>query len=266
MEWPATATELGQMHDAATAIIELRRRFAANPAGLLGELASGEAALGEWRHYPAGEVYDPQTHAQYFFHLHPPAERVTGEHGHFHAFLRAEGMPPGVMPLVLPETAIADAARPPPQAAPLQRSARAEVCHLVAIALDHQGEPVRLFTTNRWVTGETWYRAVDVIRMLERFSMGEVGPAPLLNRWLAAMIALFRPHIAGLLQARDETMLAWRRRRRASVFEDRRLETMSSLHIDIDAHLAMLARSRSQVDAEAVPRPPVLPRMAEGWT
>lgn len=264
IEWPAGPAELARMGAAAAVLTECRRRFAASPAGLLGEIAD-RVPQAEWRHYPDGEVYDPRSHAQYFYHLHPAAERAAGEHGHFHTFLRAEGMPPGMAPLVLPEAAIADAARPPPQAAPLKRSARDEVCHLVAIALDQAGEPVRLFTTNRWVTGETWYRAEDVIHMLDCFSVGEVGPSALLNQWLGAMVALFRPQIAALLRKRDETMMAWRRRQRASVFEDTRLEIMSSLEIDLDAQLAMLERTSSHVVPDSLPGQPTLPGMADGW-
>jgi hypothetical protein len=264
VEWPASPVELARMHEAAVVVAECRCRFAASPAGLFGEIAAGETPFVEWRHYPAGDIYDPQSHAQYFYHLHPVTERNAGEHGHFHTFLRAEGMPAGVMPLVLPETAIADGPRPPPQAAPLKRGAREEVSHLVAIALDHAGEPVRLFTTNRWVTGETWYRGDDVARMLDRFSIGEGGDAALLDRWVGAMLALFRPQVVQLLRARDETMMAWRRRRRSNVLEDTRLEMLSSIDIDTDAQLAVLDRARSQ-SATALPRPPALPRMADGW-
>ena len=78
-------------------------------------------------------------------------------------------MPAGVAPLILPETAVARGSTASPQAPPLKLGRRDEVSHLVAIALDYAGEPIRLFTTNRWVTGETWYRADDVIKMLDCF-------------------------------------------------------------------------------------------------
>ncbi len=264
-EWRASPAELARMHDAAAVLAECRRWFAANPPGLLGEIAAGERPFAEWRHYPAGEVYDPHTHAQYFYHVHPAAGRLAREHGHFHTFLRAEGIPAGMAPVVLPETAVADAARPLPQAAPLKQGTRDEVAHLVAITLDPRGEPVRLFTTNRWVTGETWYRADDVVRMLDHFAIGEVGGSAVLSRWIVAMVALFRPQIAALLRARDETMMAWRRRRRAIVFEDVRLEIVSSVDIDIDAQLALLEGGGSRSGLDRLPRPPALPRMAEGW-
>jgi hypothetical protein len=153
----------------------------------------------------------------------------------------------------------------PPQAPPLKRGTRDEVSHLIAIAVDVRGEPMRLFTTNRWVTGETWYRADDVVRMLDRFVITEVEPFEVLNRWVGAMIRLFRPQIAALLRARDETVMAWRRRRRTHVFEDPRLEVTSSLDIELDAQLASVDGARSEPAARALRRVPGLPPMADGW-
>ena len=257
--------EVAPMQAAAAVVAACHRALAAR-GGILAEIGAEEGAFVDWQRYPGGEVYDPQTHVQYFYHAHPAADRAVREHGHFHTFLRAEGMPLGVAPLVLPETAIADAARPTPQAAPLKHGARDEVSHLVAIALDFRGEPMRLFTTNRWVTGETWYRAEDVIRMLDRFTFGEVGGPTVLNRWIGAMLALFRPQIVALLRQRDETVTAWRWRRRTNVFEDIRLEITSSVAIDLGAQFAFLDRVGSGLDANASQQLLRLPPMADGWS
>ncbi|MGH7046143.1 MAG: DUF6969 family protein [Stellaceae bacterium] len=257
--------EIDRMQQAAAAVLDCGRHFATRPGGLLGEIAADGSGFADWQHYPAGEVYDPSSHAQYFYHVHPAAERGAGEHGHFHAFLRAEGIPPGVRPLVLPETAIAaDMARPSPQAAPVKHGARDEVCHLLAITLDLTGTPIRLFTTNRWVTGETWYRAEDVVAMLDRFVFGETERAAV-SRWIAAMVWLFRPQIAALLRARDETMMTWRRRRRGNVFEDPRIEVVSSVEIDIERQLAALEHARADAAREPAHRSPALSWMNEGW-
>ncbi len=265
IDMPAGPAELGRLHAAAAIVVECRRWFAASGTGLLGELAAGAAPLADWRHYPLGEVYDPRSHGQYFYHRHPQAVRPAGEHGHFHTFLRAEGMPSRMAPLVLPETAVAALPPAPPQAPPLNHGGRDEVSHLVAIALDLRGEPTRLFTTNRWVTGETWYRADDVIGMLDCFAIGEVGPSLVLNRWIVAMIALFRPQIAALLRRRDDTVMAWRRRRRTNVFEDARLEIASSLEIDLEARLALVERLGPEPAAGSAAWASLLPPMADGW-
>jgi hypothetical protein len=255
--------EIEQMIAAAAIVGECRRDLAARNTDVVGEVI-GSSAICAWRHYPEGEVFDATSHAQYFFHAHAPDSRPPAERGHFHTFLRAEGMPSGVAPLLLPELAVADVAAPPPQAAPLKRGERDEVSHLIAIAVDVRGEPMRLFTTNRWVTGETWYRAEDVTRMLDRFVIAEREPSTVLNRWIGAMIHLFRPQIAALLQARDETVMAWRRRRRTHVFEDPRLEITSSLDIQLDTQLALVDRARDRSDDDAFRRASPLP-MAEGW-
>jgi hypothetical protein len=258
--------DIEQMASAAAAIRDCRRELAARNATLLGEITPGGAEIREWQRYPDGEVYDPKTHAQYFFHRHSGTGQRAREHGHFHTFLRAEGMPVGLAPLLLPELAVADVLPPPsPQAAPLKRGTREEVSHLIAIAIDFRGEPIRLFTTNRWVTGETWYRAEDVIRMLDRFVIAEPQRSALLNRWIGAIIQLFRPQIAGLLRARDETVMGWRRRRRTQVFEDPRLEVASGLDIVLDAQLEFVDRVRAGSNEDAFRRAPVLPSMAEGW-
>jgi hypothetical protein len=257
--------EIEQMISAAAVIRDCRRELAARGGNLVSEVTAGVAAVSEWRHYPDGEVYDPTSHAQYFYHTHGAKDRPAQEHGHFHTFLGAEGMPAGVAPLLLPEIAVAAVPALPPQAPPLKRGTRDEVSHLIAIAVDVRGEPMRLFTTNRWVTGETWYRADDVIRMLDRFTITEEEPSKVLNHWIGAVVQLFRPQIAALLRTRDDTVMAWRRRRRTHVFEDPRLEVTSSLDIELDAQLAFVDNVRS-TSAEGILRGmPGPPQMAEGW-
>jgi len=111
-----------------------------------------------------------------------------------------------------------------------------KLSHLVAISMDSRGLPIRLFTTNRWVTGETWYGAEDVVRMLDRFAIGTGEPSRPLNAWITAMFTLFRPQMHALLAARDAAIMTWRRRHRGRihVFEDRRLDVTSLTAIDIE--------------------------------
>jgi hypothetical protein len=245
---------------AAAIIGECRAELAARGSSIVREATGSAGPIVDWRHYPEGEVYDPATHAQYFYHRHPDGDRAPGEHGHFHLFLRADGIPRGITPLLLPEIAVANVAVPP-QAAPLKHGGRDEVCHLAAIAVDERGAPVRLFTSNRWVTGETWYRAEDVIRLLDMFAVS-AGPSAVLNRWVVAMLRLYRPQLRELIENRDKSIMAWRRRRRSHVFDDRRLEITSSVDIDLDARLAEAARSAVEPTRRRTSR---LPRMAEGW-
>jgi hypothetical protein len=243
---------LEAMAVAADEVLECREALARAGATVIAEALGGAARPVEWAHYPVGDVYDPRSHAQYFYHVHPPGARSAREHGHFHAFLRPRGMPPGARPLIMPELAIADApAAPvaPPAPQPNQGADNDEISHLAAIAVDAAGEPVRLFTTNRWVTGETWYAAADVVAMLDRFTVDLAWPSPVLNRWITALFALFRPQLIELVRARDEAVMSFRRRRRGKVhvFEDRRLDVTSAIDIDVDEQIRGVAQALKQV-------------------
>ena len=204
--------------------------------------AAGPFQPGE--HYPPGEVWDAETHAQYFYHAHPEGAREPGEHGHFHLFLGQGGMPAGLAPLVLPEMALAPLPRKSERGDPgTHRSLRDRgvFSHLIGMSIDPHGRPVALFTTNRWVTGETWYRCEDVVRMLDRFDFA-VATASLLDRWLAAVLRVLKPTIVELVLARDAAIMDWRRRRsrQLHVFDDRRLEIVSQRRINFGAELSTL--------------------------
>ncbi|MGH6989348.1 MAG: DUF6969 family protein [Stellaceae bacterium] len=260
--------EIAGIDEAGRGFLASQHRIAAAADGIIGLVLGGTTpgTIAEGPHYPLGEVYDPLSHAQYFYHRH--ATRGTGrnpapphEHGHFHTFMRPRGMPPGTRPLVMPELAIADApSRPldsmsPPAPQPNQGDDNDKFSHLVAVALDASGAPTRLFTTNRWVTGETWYVAEDVIAMLDGFTAGLSRPEAPLGQWLAALLRLYHPDIADLLRARDAAVMGWRRRRRGKihVFEDQRLEIPSSIEIDPDDRLRHLGAMRGW--ANSVPNP-----------
>jgi hypothetical protein len=246
--------QLDVMATAGCEIRECERILHKTGDTVVGEALRDGGVFYEWNHYPEGDVYDPESHAQYYYHAHPPPQRVGNEHGHFHTFLRPRGMPAGTVPLMLPELAIANAPAQPddpplaPVAQPNQGGNNDKLSHLIAIAMDQNGAPVRLFTTNRWVTGETWYAAQDVCAMLERFVIDLARPSWPLNRWLSAMFRLFAPQMVGLLHARDAAIMNWRRRHRGKVhvFEDRRLEVTSMMDIDLEEQIGRVALALRQ--------------------
>lgn len=213
--------ELAEMAEAGDEIVEIYRVLAKTGDNVVSELLRNAGTFYEWDHYPPGDVYDAETHAQYYYHAHPEAQRFEGEHGHFHTFLRPRGMPEGVRPAPVPR-------------GDLPSDPDDRLSHLIAIAMTPQGLPFRLFTVNRWVTGETWYAAEDVIAMLERFEVDHARPSWPANRWITAMMQLFRPQIIELVRARDRTVEAWRQQSKtADVFEDRDLEVTSLLEISV---------------------------------
>jgi hypothetical protein len=115
--------------------------------------------------------------------------------------------------------------------------------------MDHYGSPVALFTTNRWVTGEVWYAAEDVVSMLDRFAIDLARPSWPVNRWITAMLLLFRPQIEALVRARDARVDAWAAEHPGrNPYDDTGLEIASRIPISIDAQIetlnAVLARRR----------------------
>ncbi|MEE9140405.1 MAG: hypothetical protein V3U18_06465 [Alphaproteobacteria bacterium] len=213
--------QLEKMAAAGETALESVRVLNNTGDNIVGELLRGQGTFCEWNHYPEGDVYDRGTHSQYYYHAHPKDKR-PGEHGHFHTFLRPKGMPPRLEPLPIPGY------EPP-------KGENDALCHLIAISMDPKGLPIGLFTTNRWVTGETWYTADDVRTMLECFAIDHTRPSWPVNRWVTAMVRLFRPQIEDLLGERDEAVATWAASHpEVDVYEDRHLEVTSRLGISVD--------------------------------
>lgn len=208
--------ELERMARAGKDILECYRILAKTGDNVVSEVLKGQGPFVQYTHYPENDAYDRETASQYYYHAHR-----DGEHGHFHAFLREKGMPAGI--------------RPAPQSdAPYRADSADSLCHLIAISMDSWGIPIGIFTTNRWVVADTWYAAVDVARMLDVFEMDTARPSWVTNRWITAMIRLFRPQINALLTKRDQRIqAAIAKNPGIDVFEDRNLETIAEARIDV---------------------------------
>jgi len=232
-------TELRAMSAAASEVRECYRVLTKTGDNVVGEVLRDQGVFREWDHYPRDDIYDALTHAQFYYHAHPANQRAWDEHGHFHTFLRTRGMPRSVKPAGVPPPL--DPVAPALDKRPVSADNTA-LSHLVAISMNAAGLPIRLFTTNRWVTGETWYAAADVCAMLDYFAIDHTHPSWALNRWISAMFRLFKPQMLELVRARDRTIAAWRSRAGAKVsaYDDRLLEVTSMLAIDIDRQIARI--------------------------
>lgn len=208
------------MIEAGDHVLECYRLLKKGDENIVGEIIEGHGTFYEMDHYPSGDVYDNETHSQYYYHAHR-----EGEHGHFHTFLREAGMPEGLVPV---EQTHAD----------FMDDREDTLSHLVAISMDSAGFPIGLFTTNRWVTADTWYRAADVVRMLERFEMDQAYPSLPVNVWITAMLRLFRPQVETLVHERDRVVERWAAEHPGTdTFEDRDLEVTAICPVSVDAQL-----------------------------
>ncbi len=119
------------------------------------------------------------------------------------------------------------------------------LCHPVAISMDEEGRARRLLTTNRWVTGELWGAARDAVRMIDLFRIERARPSRPADRWVTAMLALFRPQIEALLKKRDICVALYRRHHPgAGVHEARALEVTSAVDISVEAQIAAVETAR----------------------
>lgn len=172
------------------------RILAKSGENVLRSTLTDASSVEAWSHYPPGDIFDAESGAQWYYHCHiPSADGI--EHGHFHCFLRPEGV-------------------------------QGPVHHLIAVGVDAHGRLHRLFTVNQWVVGDSWLDAEDTIALLPRFDVQMAKPSYLVNRWLTAIIRLYEDEIADLIRARDEKLKAHSASEGTAVREDRSLEVTSS--------------------------------------
>ncbi|PKM28676.1 MAG: hypothetical protein CVV07_13540 [Gammaproteobacteria bacterium HGW-Gammaproteobacteria-11] len=186
---------------------------------IVGEVLRGQGTFYEMQHYPANDVYDRDSHAQYYYHAHRGSQL---EHGHFHLFMRRAGMPPNTLPAKQSYSRT------------LWPSDNDAIAHLIAISMDKKGLPLGLFACNRWVTGETWYAADQVIGMLDAFEIDHAYPSWPTNLWLSSVVKVYRTEIEALLRHRDQIVTAWQQRfPDKDALEDRELEITGYLPITL---------------------------------
>ena len=218
--------DLLDMLEGGREVVACQRALRQSGDSVVGALLRDVPMFFQWQHYPEGDAYDPASGSQYYYHAHPAGQR-PGEHGHFHTFLRAAGMTADMAP------ATHDGETPWP-------SGDAALSHIVAISIDMRGRPTALFTVNRWVTGDAWYAAGDVCRMVDRFDVDRVLPTRTVDRWVSAMVRLFRPLVKDLVRERDVVMAAWRAIHGNDAFEDRNLEVVSQSPISVRRHMTQI--------------------------
>lgn len=192
---------------AAQQVLAQQLAYAERGTSLAQAALAGARQCVEWAHYPRSDVVDPVRGTRFYYHAHPAAERAPGEHGHFHIF------------------------------AP--HAAQGGFFHLAGLSLDARGLPLRLFTTNQWVTGETWCDAATVLAALPGFAVETRGRLAPVARWLGAALALWAPQLDALVRERD-ALVAERARRepRDAVLADRRLHIVSQCAVDLPSTLA----------------------------
>lgn len=231
---------LQSMLAAGIEVLRIQQDLAGRRSNLVAELLRNQGEFYEQQHYPRGDVFDPETGAQYYYHAHRSEGR---EHGHFHIFQRPHLLPEHFEPVRFVKPGVGRCSPEERVGRHWPRGDRA-LAHIVAVAMDNYGLPIRLFTVNRWVTDETWFAARDVIAMLDRFELRHDWPSPNVNRWLNNLLRLYQPEITDLIRRRDDAVEArGRANPRGDALEDRSLEITAGLDISVERRVRQLRRS-----------------------
>ena len=94
-------------------------------------------------------------------------------------------------------------------------------------------------STNRWVTDETWYRARDVYKMIGLFDIIPALPSLLMNLRIPAILHMFHPQTAELIQTRGARGKDWAAAEHTdAVYWDRDLDTTALVDGSTDVHAA----------------------------
>ncbi len=164
-----------------------------------------------WRLYPGESgIFDRRTRCQFYYHAHGDGR---GEDGHFHTV----------------------------------RLFHDRTVHLVAISMGHDGWPRALFTVNQWAIGDAYEPAALMKVYVRTFRVDEGrGPAPLI-RFVNLMFSVFQPDIEHLQEEKVAALTAHRLRHPGrDPFQDRSLEILSSIDIDLRRLVEVSAQSRSR--------------------
>lgn len=171
----------------------------------------GQAAYVEWEHYPKRDAKSRHG-ALFYYHAHAASQRMPREHGHFHVF------------------ATNDRDECPSD----QR-----YTHIAGLSVDDRGMPLRVFTTNQWVTAECWEDAERVCAFARQTVLREAKPHKV-GRWLDAVFAFFRPQIDLVVHLRDARVKTLQDRGRTHLLDDRRTHILSQCHIDFSTQILAL--------------------------
>ena len=197
--WPMKNVEM-HAKNALAILTDFAQRGLTIPQVLMGQ----DRIFREWQHYPSHDLVDVATGYEVYYHAHKVDEMSDMEHGHFHLFKRS----------------------------PTQAD---QFMHLIAIALDQKGLPVRLFTTNQWVTGETMGSAESLRDALTHFKIEAGNSLDTLASWIQSLITLYHDEIEQLIEERDRRLnqLASQAKSMASVLNDQSIHVLSQRQIHL---------------------------------
>jgi hypothetical protein len=211
---------------AAYTVIETITAMAGEARPLMRRVLPDDSEVHFWQHFPKKDARDRDTRSRWYYHVHKLGDRDADEHGHFHLFLHRTQLPEGEVPTVMP---------------PEGEKAKAHVTHIAGLSINYQGIPRAWFVTNRFITNEFLYPADVIIAHLPDYMVDNTQEDSLVNRFVTAMVALYREEIAELLRLRDIRQAELVAEHGTAAYEKASgVDVLASIPIDLDAKLESL--------------------------
>jgi len=191
------------LNDAAQTVFDCVQRMAEQATNAVLQVLGECREMREGQQYPQPPLGFADGRWRAYYHSHALATASAGEHGHFHIFV-----------------ASGDGGGPHPWT------------HLAGLAMDREGQPLRWFATNRWVTSGPWGRRDALLAEIE--CLQPTAGDSLLAQWLMAMVCLYKADIAELLDVRDDRILkAMHNASMNEVLTERSLYELAESRIDL---------------------------------
>jgi hypothetical protein len=195
------------IQEVAEEVLAIQMHYAEKGLSMAQVALAGASDFVQFRHYPKNDLVDIDSGYEMYYHAHPLGESDKSknlEHGHFHLFQRDLDEPN-------------------------------KFTHLIAISLNQQGLPIKLFTTNQWVTGETIREVKKLKLVLADFRVNTKGRMAPLARWVSGLVHIFHDEAIDLLRVRDQKMkkLSGSGKDKNFFLEDRKHHVLSEVRVNL---------------------------------
>lgn len=179
-----------EMHESAQEVLSWQSILLKTNDGVVSEFLRGVEEVQYDQFYPSDTVEDKETGCQYYFHAH--SDRPE-EYGHFHTYVMEAGIPENMRAIK-------------PASVGKPNNAYRTHCHLVAIGVRNDGTPSSMFTLNHWSSHEAKYSLDSLEHILDCFDVTHAVPSYPVNRWISALLSMYRPKIVDLFAQREKAL------------------------------------------------------------
>lgn len=161
--------------------------------------------------YPEDKLHFSDNGWLAYYHCHDMPENDTEEHGHFHLFVSSTGD-------------------------------GKDWCHVCALSMDGEGQPLAWFMVNQWVTGTAWLSADQIAPLLNDITIPD--SVSVTERWLLNLLIVYRNTIKKLLFKRDKVMTKIMENSvQDDIFNDHQIYEICRHTIELESALMMALNS-----------------------